>query len=379
MATRFTSNLRLRIEDNLTADAIYNLERLDELGAVFKLSTSSTVELSSAEDVLIQPNNPAAGGSGIGGLVRIGSAGQPADNVNITSSRVNFAANTIDFGTASIIGNFTIPWDRIDASSGGSVSNFPDFESAVLAIPAVSANTSHPSIIGNPHQTTAAQVGAYTTSQVDALLAAKANLSLLTEHTSANTGVHGVTGALVGTTDAQTLSNKAINADNNQLSNIKNASIAENANIQGSKIRPLFGNQQVQTSAGLRLDGPAQYVVLLPSAAAQATPLSFRLPSSYGSAGQVLATDGNGNLSWQNTAGAAISEEVYLWLDTDGTEKTINHNFNSQSLDITIRDTTDNELIYIPDINFLDNGTLLLISSEPPSNAWQVIIQGVAK
>jgi hypothetical protein len=93
----------------------------------------------------------------------------------------------------------------------------------------------------------------------------------------------------------------------------------------------------------------------------------------------VLATDGNGNLSWQNTAGAAISEEVYLWLDTDGVQKTIIHNFNTQSLDITIRDTTDNELIYVPDINFLDNSTLVLISSEPPSNAWQVIIQGVAK
>ena len=379
MATRYTTNLRLRIEDNLTADAIYNLQRIDELGAVFKLSTSSTVELSSAEDVLIQPNNPSAGGSGVGGLVRIGSSGQPADDINLFASRVSFSTQTVDFGDATLLGNYSIPWERIDASGGGSVANFPDFESAVLSIPAVSANTSHPSIIGNPHQTTAADVGAYSTGQTDALLAAKANLSLLTTHTSASTGVHGIIGAVVGTTDAQTLTNKYLDADSNQIVNLKNANVAEGANIHGSKIRPLFGNQQVQTSAGLRLDGASQYVVLLPSAAVQATPLSFRLPSSYGSAGQVLATDGNGNLSWQNTAGAAISEEVYLWLDTDGVQKTIIHNFNTQSLDITIRDTTDNELIYVPDINFLDNSTLVLISSEPPSNAWQVIIQGVAR
>lgn len=379
MATRYTTNLRLRIEDGLTADAIYNLQRLDELGAVFKLSTSSTVELSSAEDVLIQPNNPAAGGSGIGGLVRVGSQAQPADQINLYASEINFSATRVNLGNATLLGDYTIPWERIDASSGGSVANFPDFTAAVLAIPQVQANTSHPSIIGNPHQTTAAQVGAYSTGQTDALLAAKANLSVVADHLSASSGVHGLTGQVVGTTDAQTLINKSISGDSNQITGLRNASIADNAAILGSKIRPLFGNQQVQTGAGLRLDGASQYTVLLPSAAIQAQPLTFRLPSSYGAVGQVLTTDGNGNLSWQNSAGAAISEEVYFWLDTDGTEKVISHGFNTQSLDITIKDTTDNELIYIPDINFIDNSTLVMISSEAPANAWQVTIQGVAR
>jgi hypothetical protein len=379
MATRYTSNLRLRIEDNLTSDAVYNLQRIDELGAVFKLSTSSTVELSSAEDVLIQPNNPAAGGSGIGGLIRIGSEGQPADAIRMYASEIQLNATTVNLGNATLVGSYSIPWDRIDASSGGSVSSFPDFESAVLSIPAVLANTSHPSTIGNPHQTTAAQVGAYSVGQSDALLSAKANLSIVVSHTNATTGVHGLSGAVVGTTDAQELINKSISGDSNQITAIRNASIADNAAILGSKVRPLFGNQQVQTSAGLRLDGASQYVVLLPSAAVQSQPLSFRLPSSYGAVGQVLVTDGNGNLSWQNAAGAAISEETYFWLDSDGMEKVISHGFNTQSLDITIKDTTDNELIYVPEINFIDNSTITLISSEPPSNAWQVIIQGVAR
>jgi hypothetical protein len=130
MATRYTSNLRLRIEDNLTSDAVYNLQRIDELGAVFKLSTSSTVELSSAEDVLIQPNNPAAGGSGIGGLIRIGSEGQPADAIRLYASEIQLNATTVNLGNATLVGSYSIPWDRIDASSGGSVSSFPDFESA---------------------------------------------------------------------------------------------------------------------------------------------------------------------------------------------------------------------------------------------------------
>jgi len=378
MATRFTPNLRLRIEEDLTADAIYNLQRLDELGAVFKLSTSSTVELSSAEDVIIQPNNPSAGGTGIGGLVRIGSNSQYADLVDVYSKVVKFNSETVNLGSARLEGNYTIPWARIDAT-GGTVGTFPDFRSAVLALPEVSANLTHPDRTDNPHGTTAAQVGAYSIGQTNTLLALKANLTTLEAHTNASSGVHGLIGQVVGTTDAQTLINKSISGDSNQVTNLRDGAIADNAAIHGSKIRPLFGNQEIRTSGGLRLDGASQSTTLLPSAALQVQPLTFRLPSSYGSVGQVLATDGNGNLSWQNAAGAAIIEQVFFWYDTDGVEKTITHQFNSQSLDITIRDTTDNELIYIPDINFVDNSTLTLVSSEPPANAWQIIIQGVAR
>jgi hypothetical protein len=49
------------------------------------------------------------------------------------------------------------------------------------------------------------------------------------------------------------------------------------------------------------------------------------------------------------------------------------------NLDITIRDTTDNELIFVPDINIIDNQTIHMVSSESPANAWQIIIQGVAR
>jgi len=379
MAVRYTTNLRLRIEDELTADAVYNLQRIDELGAVFKLSTSSTVELSSAEDVLIQPNNPAAGGSGIGGLVRIGSSGQPADDVNLYAARFNLNVGELNLGNATLTGNYTIPWSRLD-TSGGTLASFPDFQSAIAANPAVLAASIHSQDKTNPHAVTAAQVGAYSSSQTDSLLAAKANLAALLAHTEASTGVHGLVGAVVGTSDAQVLSNKYLDADNNQLVNIRNASIAPDAAIHGSKLRPLFGAQQVQTSAGLRLDNlGGQYTILQPSAAAQSMPLTFRLPSNYGSVGQVLATDGQGNLSWQNAAGAAISEELFYWLDTDGSTKTIVHSFNNRNLDISIRDTTDNELIYVPEINIVDNNTIEMISSESPANAWVITIQGVAR
>ena len=60
-------------------------------------------------------------------------------------------------------------------------------------------------------------------------------------HTGASSGVHGVTGNVVGTTDSQTLTNKTINADLNTITNIDNNDIKANANIERSKIASVGG------------------------------------------------------------------------------------------------------------------------------------------
>jgi len=64
----------------------------------------------------------------------------------------------------------------------------------------------------------------------------RATSSALTTHTGASTGVHGVTGAVVGTSDTQTLSGKSIDADANTITNIDNNDIKAGAAIDATKI-----------------------------------------------------------------------------------------------------------------------------------------------
>src|SRR6056297_1608586 len=63
-----------------------------------------------------------------------------------------------------------------------------------------------------------------------------ANQSNLSTHISTTTGVHGTTGAVVGTTGTQTLTNKSIDADSNTITNIDNDEVKASAGINWSKL-----------------------------------------------------------------------------------------------------------------------------------------------
>lgn len=79
----------------------------------------------------------------------------------------------------------------------------------------------------------------------------KASGSTVSSHISATSGVHGVTGSIVGTSDSQSLTNKTIDADLNTITNIENADIKANAAIDASKI----ANGSVSNTEFQYLDG----------------------------------------------------------------------------------------------------------------------------
>lgn len=80
---RLTTNLKLKISDDLTADAIFNLERIDLLGSIITVGSDGTANLRSANNILIQPESEAVGGSGVGGTVSIERQVQIEDDLYI--------------------------------------------------------------------------------------------------------------------------------------------------------------------------------------------------------------------------------------------------------------------------------------------------------
>lgn len=100
----------------------------------------------------------------------------------------------------------------------------------------------------------------------------------LNTHINASSGVHGLTGAVVGTTDAQTLTGKTISGSVNTLSNIPKASVT------GAPAGAFVGTTDTQTLSGktitsaantLTIDGSVSTLSNIPQASITGLTASF--------------------------------------------------------------------------------------------------------
>jgi hypothetical protein len=240
MAT-LTRNLKLRLSSDLSADARYNLERIDQLGATFNINTLNDTIVRAAGDIQLRPEDNSVGGSGTGGTIELGDPSQPLDSA-IINGALKLLSSTDSIHYLTLINSGT-------------------------------SNTS------------------------------------LTIDTGAASRLLTLGGNLVTSGG-----NVSFVASGNQTVNlpITNAEVASAAAIAGSKISPVFGNQLVSTEQGYRIIN-GSYGTSLLAAASQSVNLTLRLPAADGSNGQVLTTDGSGNLSF-SPAGSGTVTSVGLVL-----------------------------------------------------------------
>lgn len=294
MAFTLSRNLRLRLDSNLTANSRYNLERIDSLGAAVVVDSTDNVNIRSRGDITIEPESPDIGGSGVGGTVTVGTS---------SHSLSSFVVYADSFSLGS-------PISLLDVASGGDKYLLLQYKSDVTGSVDTTANrtlsidmegASRNLVLGGNLQFLGG------------------NLTLtLSSNTALTLPTSGTLATLAGT---ETLTNKSIDATTNTLSSIGNASISASAGIaysklaltgsivnsdigvsaaiSGTKISPIFGAQQISTESSVRFVETFNTDIRA-AQAGQVADIVFDLPSSAGTSGQVLTTNGSGVLSWSD-------------------------------------------------------------------------------
>lgn len=295
MTTSLTRNLRLRINSNLTADAKYNLERLDLLGSTFLTDTLNQLNVRSQTDINIQPNSPDLGGSGSGGTLNVSIADQPLTAINLYTSVLNLSSG---IGT------------KDQASTG----------TKYLRI-------GYKSDIGGAVDTTADRSLLFDMDGADRTVRLAGNMSLLggslvLNVTADSNLILPVTGTVATLAGIETLTNKSIDADSNVLTNIRNINVAAAAGIVYSKLNlsASIVNSDVAPSAAIAYSKLNLSTSILDSDISAAAAIS-RSKIASGNASWVLVNDGSGALSQEQylsraRGGAGIDQSAVTYPST---------------------------------------------------------------
>ncbi len=125
MAFTLSRYLRLRLDSNLTANARFNLEKLDLLGSMLSIDTVSNVNIRSRADINIEPQSQVAGGSGVGGSVSLGNVDHPLDAINLFANSITgiFPDQAGNAGKFLTTDGLTPSWITVSGGGGGGVNS----------------------------------------------------------------------------------------------------------------------------------------------------------------------------------------------------------------------------------------------------------------
>lgn len=260
---------------------------------------------------------------------------QALDGVTGSIQTTTLANGKIWIGNASNVssavtpsGDFTITNTGVGAISSDVIVNADIKSDAAIALTKLAATTASRALVSDasgvitPATTTAAEIGFVNgvTSSIQTQLDSKASNASLTAHTGASTGVHGVVGSVVGTSDSQTLTNKVIDADSNTISNIENADIKAAAAIALNKLaattvsRALVSDGSGFVSAATTTAAEIGYVNGVTSAIqtqinnkqATITGAATTITSSDLTVSRALVSDGSGKVAVATTTSTEI-------------------------------------------------------------------------
>jgi hypothetical protein len=210
MATTLTRNLKLRINSNLTADSKYNLERLDDLAGTFLVDSTDTLNIRSRTDINIEPESADIDGSGVGGVVNVGTADHSAESVNIFAEEFNLdtSLGLFDQGTS---GDSYMRIEYDSTLEGEAV----DDTDRTLSV----------SLVGDDRQLVlSGSLILLGTGDLQLTLSGDTDLAFPED------------GTVLTDTSTATVTNKSIDADANTITDIRNANVATDAAIAYSKL-----------------------------------------------------------------------------------------------------------------------------------------------
>lgn len=332
MAVGFTlsRNLKLRLDSTLTANALYNLQKLDLLGSTFLVDTTESLNIRSRTDISIEPNSADLGGSGTGGSVSIGNSAHSLASLNIYSSSVSLS------GPISLLDQATVGNKYLNIQYKSDISGLVDTTAnRSLSVDLDGADRSL--VLGGNLSTTGG------------------NLSLtLTANSSVTLPTSGTLATLAG---VETLTNKSIDAGSNSLTNITNSSISSSAAIVYSKLSLANSilNSDINTAAAIAYTKLNLTHSIVDSDVSSAAGI-IRTKIASGNPNQVVINDSSGFLTSEPTlaksrggAGSDMTSVTFpssgLLVTADGsqvlTNKTIDGllntvtNIDASSLDLT--------------------------------------------
>lgn len=138
-----------------------------------------------------------------------------------------------------------------------------------------------------------------------------------------------------------------------------------------------LNNASLDSAASLSLLNDSYKLTLAPPSSLS-TDITLTLPATTGTVGQVLSTDGSGNLSWTTVAGSSADTDlIAIWQPSDGEVKTVTHGFSTRNLMVQVLDSADSYRNIEVDVSRPTNDTVVLDASAVPSNNWVVLIKKV--